>query len=104
MGGAQGFAWGMDPGLLLVVHIDEFGVDDVILAFVFRLGLAIGWRSLLRTGLAGALVHGFGQFVAGGGEAIDGGVDLVGVVLGERLLGLFESGFDLFGFGFADFG
>src|SRR5450759_3858170 len=110
--GAQGSERGMAPGCLLVVtschflslliiDIDEFGVDHVVLAFVFGLGLAIGGR-LLRTGLAGALVHGFGQFVAGGGQAIDGGVDLIGVVLSEGFLGLFEGGIDLFGFGFAD--
>src|ERR1035437_3789014 len=80
---------------LLIIDIDEFGVDHVVLAFVFGLGLAIGGR-LLRTGLAGALVHGFGQFVAGGGQAIDGGVDLIGIVLGEGFLGLFEGGIDLF--------
>src|ERR1035438_3782708 len=89
--------------LLLVVDIDEFGVHHVILAFVIGLGLAIGGR-LLRTGRRRVLVHGFGQLVAGGGEAIDGGVDLVGIVLVEGFLGLFESGIDLFGLGFAHLG
>src|ERR1035441_10247403 len=89
--------------LLLVVDIDKLGVDHVVLAFVFGLGLAIGGR-LLRAWLAGALVHGLGQFVAGGGQAIDGGVDLGGVVLAEGLLGLFEGRIDLFRFGFADLG
>src|ERR1019366_4481024 len=91
--------------LLLIVEVDEFGVDHVILAFVFGLGLAVGGR-LLRTsaGRRRALVHGFGQLVAGGGEAIDGRVDLIGIVLVEDFLSLFERGVDLFGFGFAHLG
>src|ERR1039457_7632469 len=82
--GAQESARGKTPPYLpvslLVVDIDEFGVDDVVISFVFGLGLAIGGR-LLRTGRRRALVHGFGQLVAGGGETIDGRVDLVGIVL-----------------------
>src|ERR1035438_4159791 len=115
--GAQGSARRRRPALLLCCHflvtswsfliidIDEFGVDHVILAFVFGLALAVGGR-LLRTstGRRRALVHGFGELVAGGGEAIDGRVDLIGIVLVEDFLGLFESGVDLFGFGFAHLG
>src|ERR1035441_3083694 len=113
--GAQGSARRRRPALLLCCHflvtswsfliidIDEFGVDHVILAFVFGLLLAVGGR-LLRTGRRRALVHGFGQLVAGGGETIDGRVDLIGIVLVEDFLGLFESGVDLFGFGFAHLG
>src|ERR1017187_4178683 len=87
----------------LIIDIDEFGVDHVILAFVFGLRLAVGGR-LLRAGRRRALVHGFGQLVAGGGEAIGGRVDLIGIVLVEDFLGLFEGGVDLFGFGFAHLG
>src|ERR1035441_545951 len=104
--GAQGSGDAEHPPyfllLLLIVDIHEFGVDHVILAFVFGLALAVGGR-LLRTtsGRRRALVHGFGQLVAGGGEPIDRRVDLIGIVLVEDFLSLFQSRVDLLGFGFA---
>jgi len=86
--------------LLFVIDVHKFGVHDIVLALFIGLGLAVA-RGLLGSGLAAALVHGFGQFVAGGGQAIDGCVDLIRVIFVESFPGLFESGFDFFSLGFA---
>ena len=67
--------------LLLVVDIHELGVDDVVfvlLALVAAGRAAVGRRARRRRpapGWDGGFVHGFGQFVAGGGQPVDGGVD-----------------------------
>src|SRR5712675_234278 len=98
--GAQGTERGSAPfyflssiiSLLLIIDIDEFGVDDVVLAFVIRLGLTIGRRRLLRAGLAGALVHGIGaiagvdsvlEFAVFGGMGLGVAGHLFNLILGE---------------------
>src|ERR1035441_7356487 len=74
--------------LVLVVDVHEFGVNHVVftltaVAIAGGRAFATGRRRLLATAglLGGRFVHGLGQFVAGGGEAVDGAVDLGRVVL-----------------------
>jgi len=73
--------------LLLVVHVDELGVDYVRASFLPPWGPARQRRRrpersarLLLAGLPGGLVHGLGELVAGRGQAVQRGVDLGAVV------------------------
>src|ERR1019366_4908280 len=77
------------------------GVHYIIFfLFLLRTGAA-GRRS--STGfLRGRLVHRFGQFVARCGEFVGSGVELDGIVLVHRLLGLRESVLNVLGVFIAD--
>src|SRR6185312_10504448 len=84
--------------LLLVVYIHEFGVDYIL----FRL-LILGrrrWRTLSSASVG--VVHGFGQFVARLGEAVGGGVELLGVIVIDRLLDVFNGGLNVLRVAVAD--
>ena len=91
--------------LFLVVYVNELGVDNVVFGFaVARLGTiacgtsARGTRIRRRATLrARFLIHRLGQFVAGLGQFVLGGVDLFDRAARNRLLGLFERRFDVFG-------
>src|SRR5579883_2197190 len=95
--------------LLFVIHVDEFGIHDVVFAALAALlstrssagAVAAGGRA---TGLRGGFIHGLGQFMASCGEAVERRVDACAVVFAHCRARLRQSVLDLLRLGVADLG
>src|SRR5256885_1511037 len=88
--------------LLLVVYVDEFRVDHVILLLGFagrsRPGGASRRRAVSAWRLRGrGFVHRLRQLVAGRRQLVGSGVDLFRRAVGHHFLGVFDGGLDVLG-------
>src|SRR5579871_1518607 len=85
-----------------MADVDEFGVNHIVLAAVLLARVAAAGGRLGTGGSGGRFVHRFGELVAGRSEPVHGGVDPVGIIIGNGFLGFLDGRFDFFSARLAD--